>query len=206
MKSAFDKHTLEKISDFLKTKVDFASGEIPYTAKEKELLILAVLETEPDIVLDWGTHIGISARLFYELGQYFSLDYKVHTVDLKEEGSHPERPTNNGLGKHIVDIPDVSQHFGDGIEKSLEIFANGYFDKPLFFVDGDHQQKTVSRELSLIFEVVENPFVLVHDTWSKGQNNGPWQACCLAKEKYNLEMFSVDNEPPGMTFLKRKIT
>jgi hypothetical protein len=213
MKSTIDENETffvdEKMSNdiykFINETLTPIFNKIPYNVSEQILMISVVLNSQPDIVLDWGTHLGVSSRIFYEIGKYFHLKYKVHTFDLKEENSHFERLNNDSVGQFIKECSSVTQHYGDGVEEALKILAKKKrFKKPLFFVDGDHKLETVSRELTSIFETIESPFVLVHDTWSKGENNGPWQACHSAKEKYDLVLFTIDQDAPGMTFLRRK--
>lgn len=193
---------MKNIKDFLQEVEDvFFNG--PFPKEEMDLMASVTINHHPDVIFDWGTHLGYSARFFYEIEQYFSLGYKVHTIDLEEEKTHEEKLPLGEIGKIFKEL-NINQHFGNGVEKALEIFRLEKYKKPLFFVDGDHQEKTVLEELRLIFETVPLPLVLVHDSWSKGENNGPFKACCWAKEHFKLEMISVDDKAPGVTFLKRK--
>lgn len=178
----FDKALIKRAISLIDNSNFFDFQNVsPFPRHEKIFMVYTVLLHNPDVIFDWGTHLGVSARIFHEIKQFTSLKYDVHTTDVRSKYGHPERPISD-LGKYIEEAKEakeVTQHFGDGVTVSLKLLKkSNKYKKPLFFVDGDHAEKTVFRELSSIFKNVEDPVALVHDTWSNsGGNIGPWLAC-----------------------------
>ena len=58
-------------------------GVHPYPLNELLLMAAAVCVIQPRYIFEWGTHIGKSARLFYEVTEYFGLDTEIHSIDFR---------------------------------------------------------------------------------------------------------------------------
>src|SRR6266849_7039008 len=54
------------LSDFLLEKIVPVVGVRPYPLNELLLMTAAACRLRPSVVFDWGTHIGVSARVFFE--------------------------------------------------------------------------------------------------------------------------------------------
>ena len=54
------------LSRFLLKKIVPVVGTHPYPLNELLLMTAAACRLRPSVVFDWGTHIGASARVFYE--------------------------------------------------------------------------------------------------------------------------------------------
>ncbi|RXH01601.1 hypothetical protein [Bradyrhizobium vignae] len=76
------------LSSFLLEKLVPVVGTHPYPLNELLLMSAAACRLKPSVVFDWGTHIGASARIFYECERIFNLGYEIHTIDLPSDASH----------------------------------------------------------------------------------------------------------------------
>ncbi|MDQ7818383.1 MAG: class I SAM-dependent methyltransferase [Melioribacteraceae bacterium] len=154
-------------------------GLRPYPLNELNLMVASVCFLKPEIIFEWGTNIGKSARIFHEICKYFHIDSTIHTIDLPDEIHHQEHPSNR-RGYYIRSIKSVKMYQGDGVTTALDIFKSSKKDNPLFFLDGDHEYESVRRELQLIHESVISPKILIHDTFYQskeaGYNIGPYLA------------------------------
>lgn len=169
----------------------------------------AVCLVQPDLIFDWGTHIGKSARIFYEITIHFKITAEIHSVDLPDNIEHEEHP-HETRGSMVKGLSNVKLHQGDGVKKSLAIYraSKGKKNKRvLFFVDGDHSYESVKRELSSIVEAIEHPAVLLHDTFyqsaKSGYNIGPHKAIndVLKATKKKPVRVETTLGLPGMTLL-----
>jgi hypothetical protein len=105
-------------------------------------------------------------------------------------------------------LDQVRLHQGDGVDMSLAIWKKAV--KPnsaLFFVDGDHAEHSVYRELSAIMRAVTKPVVLLHDTFYQSSesscNVGPYQAIqkVLDEEAGRFKRLDSGIGLPSMTLL-----
>jgi cephalosporin hydroxylase len=195
------------LSDFLLEKVVPVVGIRPYPLNELLLMTAAACRLKPSLVFDWGTHIGVSARVFYECERAFKLGYEIHSVDLPPGASHVEHPGQEH-GRLVRGLPNVHLHRGDGVIVALEQWQKlGRPGRPLFFVDGDHAYESVRGELKDIFSTIPDASALVHDTFyqsaDSGYNVGPARAIEEIVANFPSR-FSVINSGlglPGMTLL-----
>lgn len=177
----------------------------PFPFDELMLMCSTVIYFKPDIIFDWGTHIGKSALIFYKITRFVELNTQIHSFDLPNETDHNEHPGQN-RGKLVKDIPEINLHLGDGVTNAIKIFNQEKKEKPLFFLDGDHSYSTVLRELELIHAKVESPLILVHDTFyqveKSSYNIGPYKAIRkFVKKNKEYTVISTDLGLPGMTLL-----
>jgi len=168
------------ISDFVIHDIVPVVGVHPFPLNELMLMVAAVCRFNPTHVFEWGTHIGKSARIFYETITHFRINTQIHSVDLPEEVNHVEHP-HDQRGMLVVEIPEVRLHLGDGLTTSLDILSRVSASvDPLFFLDGDHSYESVRRELEAILARFPRAAILVHDTFyqakESGYNIGPYKA------------------------------
>ncbi|MBK7385144.1 MAG: class I SAM-dependent methyltransferase [Flavobacteriales bacterium] len=140
----------------------------------------AVCRFKPVLILDWGTHIGKSARVFRETIKAFGVPCAIHSIDLPDDVQHGEHPKNE-RGKLVRGMAEVTLHQGDGVTIALEqCAANKRPGNVLFYVDGDHSKESVVRELGAILAQVPDAIVLLHDTFyqspDSAYNIGPYAA------------------------------
>jgi cephalosporin hydroxylase len=129
------------------------------------LMVAAVCWVEPPQIFEWGTHIGKSARIFYECATHYRIQADIHSTDLPDEVIHAEHP-HSERGRLVRGLPGVLLHQGDGLETSLSLWREaGQRPSPLFFVDGDHRYESVLRELIGITLAVPDATILVHDAF-----------------------------------------
>lgn len=198
------------ISQFVVEKVIPVSGVHPFPIQELMLMASAVCRLRPPMIFEWGTHIGKSARIFYESATHFGIPVEIHSIDLPDEITHVEHPGDK-RGALVQGIERVKLHQGDGLTKSLEIWENnGEPSNPLFFVDGDHSYESVRREIDGILDAIPGASLLLHDTFfqssESGYNIGPHKAISetLAKYPERFESIYSGISLPGMTLITLK--
>ena len=195
------------LSRFLLERVVPVVGTHPYALNGVLLMTAAACRLKPSVVFDWGTHIGASARIFYECNKAFKLGYQIHSVDLPPDASHVEHPGEEH-GRLVRGFAGVHLHRGNGVEVALEQWQKlGRPKRPLFFVDGDHAYESVRDELDKIFSTVPDASALAHDTFfqsaESNYNVGPARAIDEIVEKFPRRFRVVKSGLglPGMTLL-----
>jgi len=196
------------ISSFILRKIVPVVGVHPFPLNELTLMVAAVTGSNPTHIFEWGTHVGKSARIFYETCKFLELDTEIHSVDLPDNISHDEHP-HDSRGKLVKGKKNVFLHQGDGVDTSLALYNNlTNPDRVLFYVDGDHSYETVYRELHSIFEKVNNPRILLHDTFYQTENSryniGPFKAIEDILVKFSdrdIKRIDTNTGLPGMTYL-----
>ena len=195
------------ISEFLVEKLLPGVGMHPFPINELFLMVSAVCRLKPTHIFEWGTHLGKSARIFYETSKHFGLEIEIHSVDLPDEIVHQEHPGQQ-RGMLVKGLREVNLHQGDGFTVCLEIHHRiGKPDKTLVFIDGDHNHDSVKRELTGVMTHMPDANILLHDTFfqsaESGYNVGPSQAIAkaMAAAPGRYRTLSTDTGLPGMTLL-----
>lgn len=195
-----------ELSKFVVEQLVPIVGVHPFPLPELFLMSAAVCRLRPTHVFEWGTHIGKSARVFYETSAYFGLAVEIHSVDLPPDVDHQEHPGQR-RGELVRDISNVTLHLGDGLRVALEVIRTHQVARPLFFVDGDHAYESVARELTGIMEQVPQAQILLHDTFYQSPesqyNVGPHRAIveALARMPGRYRVMETTTGLPGMTLL-----
>jgi cephalosporin hydroxylase len=165
---------------------------------------------KPRYIFEWGTHVGKSARIFYEISRAFKIDTQIHSIDLPDDIDHVEHP-HSDRGKFVRRFKEVQLHQGDGIVKSIELYKLINTDQTiLFFLDGDHSYESVNHELHTISTHTGNVVILLHDTFyqspASNYNIGPHQAIYdfLASHPNMYNQISTTWGLPGMTLLYKQ--
>jgi cephalosporin hydroxylase len=196
------------VSEFVLDKLVPVVGTHPFPLDELMLMTSAVCRFKPEIIFEWGTNIGKSARVFYEITNTFNIPCEIHSIDLPDDVFHHEHPKEH-RGKFVKGLKEVTLHQADGLVRSLELYKS---KKPkgnvLFFLDGDHSYTSVKKELDTILPVIPNAIFLLHDTFyqseDSGYNTGPNKAINDTVTKESHVRLSTNNGLPGMTLLFRK--
>jgi cephalosporin hydroxylase len=195
------------LSRFVLEKIVPVVGTHPYPLNELLLMTAAACAVKPSVVFDWGTHVGASARIFYECEKAFKLGYEVHSVDLPRDETHVEHPGQEH-GRLVRDLDRVYLHRGNGVKVALEQYERlGRPKRPLFFVDGDHAYESVRNELNEIFSTIPDASALAHDTFfqsaESSYNVGPARAIEEIAEKFpsRFRVIKSGLGLPGMTLL-----
>lgn len=199
------------VSRFVLERLLPVVGFYPFPLNEQMLMTAAVCRTKPTHILEWGTNIGASARIFHEICRAFSVPAEIHSIDLPDHEHHEEHPGHQ-RGMLVRGIPEVRLHQGDGCDVALSILSKVAAPvRALFFLDGDHSYASVRRELKLIVDAVPQASILVHDTLyqekSSGYNTGPWLAIrdVLLEAGASYERYDQNLGLPGMTLLWKRI-
>jgi hypothetical protein len=171
-------------------------------------MVGSVCRFNPTHIFEWGTHIGKSARIFYETIQNFKINAEVYSFDLPDESEHVEHP--HGLrGKLVKGLKGVHLYQEDGLVKSIEIFRSSSIEnkRALFYVDGDHSYESVYKELLTILSTVPEAIVLLHDTfyqsYESNYNIGPNLAINDVLNNLPAVFNRIDTQLglPGMTLI-----
>lgn len=195
-----------RISKFIIHKLLPIVGPHPYPITELNLMTAAVCRLKPRQVFEWGTNIGKSARIFYEIGKQFGIPLEIHSIDLPDDREHTEHPKSL-RGRMVRGYAGVTLHQGDGLGKSIELYQRHTDRSTLVFIDGDHSYASVCRELNGVIEAMPNANILLHDTFyqseASGYNTGPYRALSetLAKIPGQYQQMSTNTGLPGMTLL-----
>jgi hypothetical protein len=196
------------ISQFIVEKILPITGYTPYPIDELILMIGSVCRFQPTHIFEWGTHVGKSARIFYETINHFNIDAEIHSFDLPDEIYHQEHP-HEKRGMLVKGLNKVNLYQEDGLVKSFQIFDNSIIKnkKALFYVDGDHSYETVYKELETILNTLPHVAILLHDTFfqseESGYNIGPYKAINDVLQKCSLKYQKVTTTMglPGMTLI-----
>ncbi|MHC4533210.1 MAG: CmcI family methyltransferase [Planctomycetota bacterium] len=192
-----------ELSNFVTNNLVPIVGIHPFPVDELLLICSAVVYFNPDIIIEWGTHKGCSARVFYEVTKHFKISTEIHSIDLPPHVSHPENISEKRA--HLVQGLPVYLHLGDGLDVAKELLQKKRDLFPLIFVDGDHNYKSVIRELNGIKSVVQKAAVLVHDTFYQvAESNyycGPYNAVREFANQNGIEVSSTILGLPGMSLL-----
>ena len=195
------------VSEFVLNTLVPIVGVHPFPLNELVLMVAAVCRLKPDRIYEWGTHLGKSARVFYETARHFGLDVEIHSVDLPDHVIHQEHPGHQ-RGMLVKGLQDVHLHQGDGLSVCLDIQAKAATPKhTLIFIDGDHSYASVRRELAGIMTGIPEAHILLHDTFfqssESGYNVGPYRAISEAITEIDVRyrLLSTQTGLPGMTLL-----
>jgi hypothetical protein len=191
------------LSEFILQKLVPVVGIHPYPLDEILLMCSTLAYFKPDMILEWGTHYGKSARTFYETAKYLQLGTEIHSIDLPLESEHAENiHTVSQRGSFVRGLP-VTLHLGDGLTVARQILLAQIPSLPLFFVDGDHSVESVRKELNGIKEIAPHAVVLAHDTFLQGKesgyNCGPFEAMREFISQQHLPLQSTNLGLPGMS-------
>jgi cephalosporin hydroxylase len=196
-----------QLSSFVIERLVPVVGTHPFPLHELMLLSATVCRFRPSHIFEWGTHIGKSARAFYEITQHYGIPSDIHSIDLPDEVEHAEHPSHE-RGRMVRGLDRVHLHQGDGLEVSLAVWRKAARPQAvMFFVDGDHGEQSVHRELSGIVAEVPAPVVLLHDAFyqseKSGYNIGPYRAIERVLREHAGRFKRVDSGLglPGMTLL-----
>jgi len=196
------------VSEYVANRLMPVAGVHPFPLDELMLMTSTVCRFKPELIFEWGTNIGKSARIFYEITHTFKIDCEIHSIDLPDDVFHNEHPQKN-RGKMVKGIDAVKLHQSDGLTCSLEIFnKKNPKGNILFFIDGDHSYETVKKELETILKNIPQAIILLHDTFyqseDSGYNIGPIKAINETVNKENYKIISTNCGLPGMTLLYKK--
>ncbi len=202
---------INQLSSFIIKDLLPIVGISPFPITDLLLMSSAVVKFRPDYIFEWGTHLGISARIFYEISEKYNIKVTIHSIDLPDNIEHIENPGDK-RGYKVKGLKNVILHQGDGLNTSIDIAnkLNGN-NKLLFFLDGDHSFESVSRELNGVYNAFQESYILIHDTFyqssDSGYNIGPYEAVkdFLEKNLGHYKKISTDIGLPGMTLLYTSI-
>ena len=198
---------INQLSSFIIKDLLPIVGVSPFPITELLLMSSIVVKLKPDYIFEWGTHLGMSARIFHEICKKYEINANIHSIDLPDDIEHVEHP-GESRGIKVRGIKNIVLHQGDGLDTSVEIAKKlGDKSKLLFLLDGDHSYDSVTRELNGIYKVFPKASMIIHDTFyqstDSGYNIGPFEAVrdFLENNPNKYKKISTEFGLPGMTLL-----
>ena len=198
-----------EISQFILNTIVPIVGTSPYPLSELQLMVSAVCWLRPRKIIEWGTYIGTSARIFSETITYYNVPATVYSIDLPSDVSHIEHPGKE-CGRMVRAMSNVHLIQGDGVTEATKILGESKGYQALVFLDGDHAYSSVKRELQILGKRYPLLSILLHDTFDQvkasGYNTGPHQAIreYLSSHPSKYSTFETCLGLPGMTLLLPK--
>lgn len=191
------------LSEFILKKLVTVVGIHPYPLDELLLMCSTLAYFKPEIIIEWGTHFGKSARIFYEAVSYLNLSTQIHSIDLPPAVEHVENIHSISQRAVFLHGLPVMLHLGDGLTIAKKVLTELKPNLPLFFVDGDHSYASVQNELNGIKSMAPRAIVLAHDTFfqgpESGYNCGPYEAIKEFALQNQLPLESTILGLPGMS-------
>lgn len=191
------------LSEFILQKIIPVVGFHPYPLDELLLMCSTLAHFRPDVILEWGTHTGKSARIFYEAATHLNLSAQIHSIDLPPDKTHVENIHDTSQRGIFVRGRPVTLHLGDGLTVARKVLFERNPNLPLFFVDGDHSYASVQNELNGIKRMAPRAVVLAHDTFLQGSesgyNCGPYEALGEFATHHQLPVQTTVLGLPGMS-------
>ena len=153
----------------------FGEAQGGYPTGELVFMCGAVEAIRPTFIAEWGTNSGCSARIFWECCRLLGLDTAIHTIELPDElKDFDDQHPGVHCGMYLKDGM-ATQHRGDGVTEALILYKHLAPERPLFFLDGDHSQVMVYREIALIDRMTQGAPMLIHDTNGAGPGDAARQ-------------------------------
>lgn len=144
-------------------------GLTGYSPEEIELIYTTMREYQPDFIAEYGTNIGTSARIFHEARQMLKLDCVIHSIEIHRDLG---AVWGHERGHHVKGLP-VDLHIGDGVTRGIELWHASGAHRPLFFLDDNHAETEVLRQMRLIHLEAPEAVMIVHDTHTPSE--GGWR-------------------------------
>jgi len=198
------------LSEFVVRRLLPVVGIHPFPLDELLLMSAAVCRLRPRHIFEWGTHVGKSARIFYETCRWLGLGATVHSIDLADHVSHVEHPGGQ-RGRLVQGLESVRLYQGDGLATAQALGRGLAHEAPfLFFLDGDHSEQVVARELRGVAGAFPEAAMLVHDTFYQSPESNYCTDPHAALEKFLAQSsgqyaaITASTGLPGMALLFRK--
>lgn len=195
------------LSELLLERVVPKIGIRPYPLNEQMLMAAAVAFVRPAAIIEWGTHLGKSARLFWEVKEALGLrGCRVCTVDSMDP-TQPEFP-GASRGDFLGDT-GVEQIVGDGAQIAGRLIEDIH-EPVLIYVDGDHSREATKRDFSIWPKLPPKSGLLAHDVLFQepsDYNTGPWESLqeCLEDNRSTIAQVQWQLLGlPGMAFICKK--
>lgn len=196
------------LSEFILNKLINIVGTNPYPLDELMLMSSAVILCKPKYIIEWGTHVGKSARIFHEVSKFYKINVEIYTYDLPDNVDHNEHPRAK-RGIFIKNIKNIHAYQADALLHGMQILIenNAIDNEVLFYIDGDHGYESVYNELITIYNKFPKANILLHDTYFQTEdskyNIGPYLAIndFISSTKANYKTTTTNLGLPGMTLL-----
>ena len=139
------------------------AGVLGYTPEEMTFVYDTMAELRPSLLLEWGTNVGHSARMFWEAKRLLALDTEIHSIELSEPVS-ALRPEDEGKqrGHHVQGL-DVTLHVGVGVPTAVRLHAESGREPTLLYVDDNHSGPGLTHDLGVLTTEMPDAVILVHD-------------------------------------------
>jgi hypothetical protein len=113
-----------------------------------QLVCDTVVRLRPDIICEWGTNAGNSARLLYEASTLSPCP--VHSIENADQGTPP-----------LLEGLDITLHHGNGLTITMAL-THGK-ERPLILIDDHHVYQDTYDNLVALRERRKHAVILIHD-------------------------------------------
>ncbi|WP_052955069.1 class I SAM-dependent methyltransferase [Microvirga vignae] len=151
-----------------------------------------VATIRPKLLVELGTHHGVSYAAFCEAVRRQQLDTKCYAVDTWEGDEHAGQRGSAIYGDdvysdllkfHDANYGAFSRLLKQTFDGALDHFSNGSID--LLHIDGLHTYEAVSRDFqNWLPKLSRRGVVLFHDTNERGRDFGVWQFWSELTQRY----------------------
>ncbi len=101
--------------------------------------------------------------MFHNLREELELDCVIHSIDSVDDPP-VLRANESALGRgFFVRFTDVYLHVGDGATVGATLAEETKPRRPLFFMDGNHEEDQTLRDLIVVHEACPKAVILIHD-------------------------------------------
>lgn len=166
-------------------------------------------DLRPDFLCEWGTNTGHSARFFHEARHALRFRCVIHSVEMSDR-VHVLRAedvaANRSRGSMVQGL-SVHLHVGDGPVVARELCEEASPERPLFFIDDNHEETTVRNALEHLHGLSPREVFLLDDALMASPDvpsgafvpHGPGRAAYAFAAAH--PEFEVDVLAPGESFL-----
>ncbi len=161
-----------------------------YSPSEVSLVFETIDRDQPDFICEWGTNVGQSARMFYEVSRGLGVNCPIHSIEISDD-------VVGGRGKFVEGLP-VTLHLGLGLETCLSLYNQSGAKRPLVFLDDNHVYQSVLDQLVVLNREMPEATLLLHDVFTDYGDDGvvlgePGQA---VRDWNNRDLYEIVGTQP----------
>lgn len=183
--SAVDKSKTRKISDIVRSSVS--------SIKQSQLLFRIVNHYQPEVVIEFGTSLGISAAYMASANR----DAKLITMEGSTVIADIAAKNFEKLGLDNIQL--IKGNFDETLPALIRTFNWSAIENIMVYIDGNHRKEPTLRYYHQIASLIsESSFIVLDDIhWSAGMEEA-WEEI----KKDERAMLTIDLFFVGLVFFK----